>query len=104
MSMTASRDVTLDAADRLVEAAQEVLERGLAAGRATTGNGKGIDDHQVLAERLAYAATELRAARELLSYVRSATVAGRAGPELTSMAVAFAAEVVQKLRAQAEAA
>ncbi len=104
MSMTASRDVTLEAAGRLVQAAQGVLDRGLAAGRVTTSNGKGIDDHQVLAERLAYAATELRAAQELLRYATSASESGHGGPELRSMAVAFAAEVVQKLRSQAESA
>ncbi len=104
MSMTASREITLDAAERLAGAAQRVLDRAIAHARVTTANGKGIDEHQVLAERIAYAATELRAAHELLAYARSASESGHGGPEMISMAVAFTAEVVQKLRSQAESA
>jgi alkylation response protein AidB-like acyl-CoA dehydrogenase len=40
--------------------------------------GKGIDDHQVHAERLAYLSTEVEAARALLTYVQAASEQGEA--------------------------
>jgi len=104
MSMAISRDVTVADAERLVRAADGVLERALARGRSLTANGKAIDDHQVHAERLAYASTELRAARELLAYAARAAAAQRSDEAIDSMAVAFAAEVVHRLRLQIEAA
>jgi (2S)-methylsuccinyl-CoA dehydrogenase len=63
---------TLDGARELVEAAEGLLEQALEAARAITENGARIDDHQVLTERVAYAATETRAARELLEVVDEA--------------------------------
>jgi (2S)-methylsuccinyl-CoA dehydrogenase len=61
--------------------------------------GQGIDEHQVHAERLAYAATEGAAAEAFAAYARE-----RQGDALTGrMAAAFAAEVAARLRAQVEA-
>ncbi len=104
MSMTATREVTLEAAERLAAAAQGVLDGAIGKARVTTAGGKGIDEHQVLAERIAYAATELRAAHELLAYARLASESGHDDHEIVSIAVAFTAEVVQKLRSQADSA
>ncbi len=59
---------TLDDARQLLAAADSLLAGALARARVLTKNGKAIDDHQVLAERVAYAATEARAARELIEY------------------------------------
>ena len=103
MSTIADEETIADA-EALLSAAERVTDRALERARETTNHGKAIDEHQVQAERLAYAATELRAARELLNYSRLAGEAGKAGPELASMATAFTAEIVQKLRSQAEAA
>src|SRR5579883_2256826 len=103
MSTTAAREATIGEAEQLVGAAEDVMQTILAHGKAVTQNGRAIDDHQVLAQRIAYAATELRAARELVSYAQRAGAAGHGSAELESMAVAFAAEIVQKLRSQIEA-
>ena len=53
---------------QLLAAADTLLAGVMDRARAITKNGAAIDDHQVLAERVAYAATEARAARELLHY------------------------------------
>ena len=66
-----------------------------------TDNGKGIDDHQVHAERLAYLATQVEAARSCLHYAQAAG-ANRADENghTASMALGFAAEVGQRLVGQ----
>jgi len=104
MSMVASREATLADAERLVAAAQGVLDGALARLREQTEGGKKIDDFQVQTERIAYHATELRAARELIAQTRAAVAAGKNTSEQESMAIAFAAEVVQRLRSGLEAA
>jgi alkylation response protein AidB-like acyl-CoA dehydrogenase len=48
----------------LCDAAGSLVERAVERAREVTGAGKRIDDHQVLTERVAYAATQARAARE----------------------------------------
>src|SRR5438552_16954717 len=86
----------------IIPAVRAVLDEALAAGRRTTDGGKAIDDHQVHAERLAYAATEVAAAEALAAYARERRAAG-AGDALTdTMADAFAAEVADRLRARIE--
>jgi len=51
---------------RLIETAAVALaERAVAAARALTRDGAAIDDHQVVVERVAYAATEARVIAEL---------------------------------------
>src|SRR5262245_62218516 len=92
-----------DATTTILTAARAALDSALDAGRRTTQNGKAIDEHQVHAERLAYAATELAAAEALAAYARARHEAG-AGDALTDrMAAAFAAEVATRLRTQLEA-
>ena len=59
---------TLADAQTLLAAADSFLDAALARARDITKNGAAIDDHQVLSERVAYAATEARAARELIAY------------------------------------
>ena len=49
---------TLDDARRLLDASQALLDRAVASARDLTQGGRAIDDHQVLTERVAYAATE----------------------------------------------
>jgi (2S)-methylsuccinyl-CoA dehydrogenase len=85
---------TLDGARELVEAAEGLLEQALGAARAITGNGVRIDDHQVLTERVAYAATETRAARELLEVVAEAE-SGAAGAALERCATLGVGTLVQ---------
>jgi len=82
----------------IVPAIRAVLDEALAAGRTRTAAGKAIDDHQVHAERLAYAATEAAAAESLAAYA-----AENADDELVArMASAFAGEIAAKLRAAVE--
>ena len=83
----------------IIPAVRTVLDEALAAGRRTTAGAQAIDEHQVHAERLAYAATEAAAAEALAAYAR-----GRAGDEtIGRMAAAFAGEVASRLGAEIEA-
>ena len=92
---------TLQQAGLIVDALQKVRDEALRHGRNLTDNGKGIDDHQVHAERLAYLATEVEAARSCLHYAQAAgeNNADENGHTAT-MALGFAAEVGQRLVGQ----
>jgi (2S)-methylsuccinyl-CoA dehydrogenase len=88
-----------DETSTITTAARAVLDAALAAGRRTTQDGRGIDEHQVHAERLAYAATEVAAAEAFGAYARE-----RAGDEqVQRMAAAFAGEITSRLRGLVEA-
>jgi (2S)-methylsuccinyl-CoA dehydrogenase len=87
---------TLDVARELVEAAEGLLERALEAAREITENGRRIDEHQVLTERVAYAATEGRAARELLEAVDTAET-GAGAEALDTCAALGVGTLVQAL-------
>jgi (2S)-methylsuccinyl-CoA dehydrogenase len=95
---------TLADAGRILSAAERVLDAAFESARRTMDGGKAIDDHQVQAERLAYAATEQRAAREMVAYAAGLHDAGRPDALADSQALAYTAEVVHKLRAQIEGA
>ena len=84
-----------DATRRINDASRAALDAALAAGRRLTDGGKSIDDHQVHAERLAYAATEVAAAEALAAYAAG-------DPTTDTMAAAFAAEVADRLRSRIE--
>src|SRR5262249_12154577 len=98
MAGTALSSVDLDAVARLVDATDAVVKEALEVASKRSNGGKGIDDEQVHCERLAYAATELQAAKDLLAYARSVP-AGDKDAALNAMTGAFAAEVAQRLRA-----
>ncbi len=87
---------------RILRACREVVDASLEAGRRTTANGRAIDDHQVHAERLAYAATEVAAAEALWAYARARREAGAGDATTEAMAAAFAAEVADRLHARLE--
>lgn len=91
---------TLQQAALIVDALQKVRDEALHHGRTVTENGKGIDEHQVHAERLAYLSTEVEAARALLAYAQAAEQHGEA--EIADMTLGFAAEIGQKLMGQAD--
>lgn len=82
----------------LVEAAERLVERALDRAREITQGGRTIDDHQVLVERLAYAATETRAARELLHYAEGLRSEGRSTAMLETTAAAEAASLSGSVR------
>ena len=98
--MTAS--ASLDDARVLLRAADRLLERTLERAREITAGGSRIDDHQVLVEAVAYAATEGRAARELHDFAAGALAEGRAAPMLETTAATGAAELVRSLRVRLE--
>jgi (2S)-methylsuccinyl-CoA dehydrogenase len=89
---------------RLLQAGERTLEAALESARRTMDGGKAIDDHQVHAERLAYVATELRAAREMIAYADALHTAGKPDPIADEQALAYTAEVVHKLRSTIEGA
>jgi (2S)-methylsuccinyl-CoA dehydrogenase len=92
----------LDDARVLLGAADELLGRALERAREITAGASRIDDHQVLAEAVAYAATEGRAAREVVEFAAGAAADRRAAPMLEATAAAGAAELVRSLRARLE--
>lgn len=91
---------TLDDARALLEPAEMLLDGVLARARAITRQGAAIDDHQVLAERTAYAATEARAARELVEFVSRTRAEGRTDALLEATAAAGTADLVWSLAAR----
>ena len=92
---------TLRQTTTIVDALQKMRDEALHYGRRITDNGKGIDDHQVHTERLAYLATEVEAAHALLAYANGAQEQGEA--EASEMALGFASEIGQKWLNQADA-
>src|SRR5215470_18793210 len=84
----------------ILRAARAVIDEAIRSARKVTQNGKAIDEHQVHAERLAYAATEVAAAEALAAYARSRHEAGAGDATTDTMAAAFAAEIADRLRAR----
>jgi len=64
----------------------------------STDGGKRIDDHQVLAERVAYAVTEGRAARAALDFAAALREEGRSSAIAESTFAASVADLVESLR------
>src|SRR5262245_50793616 len=87
----------------ILPALRAVMDGALEHGRRLTDGGRAIDEHQVHAERLAYAATEAKAAEALAAYAASRREAGAADATTDAMAAAFAGEVAAKLRGAIEA-
>ena len=67
-----SGPVSLEDAQTLHRAAEDLLDRARDKASALTDGGRRIDDFQVLTQRVAYAATETRAIRELIHHVEQA--------------------------------
>jgi (2S)-methylsuccinyl-CoA dehydrogenase len=93
---------SLDDARALLDAGEALLAPAVDAARRITDAGARIDDHQVLAERVAYAATEARAAREVIASFESWRADGRANTALERAAVAAVADLVRSLRDRLE--
>jgi len=88
---------TLNDARTLLSGAEDLISRAIARASEITDGGKRIDDHQVLAERVAYAATEGRAARELIEFT-SAIEESRRDDMLELTCVAGVADLVESLK------
>jgi (2S)-methylsuccinyl-CoA dehydrogenase len=95
---------SLSDARTLVAAAGALFDNALASAKEITGNGKAIDDHQVLTERIAYASTEIRAAREVLDYADGVVAEGRSHAALERLWATSACELVASLRDRLEPA
>ncbi len=89
---------TLDDARPLRDAADALLEKALAAARELTDGGARIDDHQVVSHAVAYAATQSRAAGELLEFVDRAKAGGQGDAALEALAAAGVGEQVRAVR------
>ena len=95
--MSVTSDATLDDARQVAAAAQQLSDAAVASAAALTGGGERIDDHQVVVDRVAYAATETRAAAELLA----AATATR-NQQLERLAIAHVAEAARSTRDRLE--
>jgi len=95
---------TLEDGRRLCDAADRLVERALERAREITEGGRRIDEHQVLAERVSYAATEARAARDTVDAADAARAEGGAGEMLECTAAAAAAGLTASLRNRLEPA
>jgi (2S)-methylsuccinyl-CoA dehydrogenase len=96
MTSDTSVSKTLDGARALARAIDRFAAAAIGRATETTAGGQAIDDHQVQCERLAYVATEARAARSLVDYCER--LAGEGTPDALSesQALAYAAEVCAK--------
>jgi (2S)-methylsuccinyl-CoA dehydrogenase len=88
----------LDDARLLLSAAESLIAKALSRAREITAHGDQIDAHQVLAERVAYAATETRAARAFVDFTTEAGADGRGGEKLEALCAAGVALLVRSLR------
>ncbi len=95
---------TLEDARVALAAAESLVARAVERARTITANGEQIDPHQVLADRVAYAATEARAARELVAYVDEMKREGRADAQLELLAIASTADLAISIRNRIEPA
>ncbi len=66
-----AQPISLDEVRAIAAAAQALTDTAVASAAELTNGGKSIDDHQVVVERVAYAATEARAAAELVAMTAS---------------------------------
>lgn len=86
----------LQDAQPIVTAATALTDRAVSLAAQITVGGAKIDDHQALSSRVAYAATEARAAKELYDF--TAALGGRSTAYLERLAVAAAAELATSAR------
>jgi len=92
--MTAS----LEDARLILEAGSQLLADSVAAAKSLTDSGKQIDDHQVVTERVAYAATEAVAAHAMLSELDAWQADGQTTALREKLAIAAVGELMANLR------
>lgn len=97
MTSGTSTSKTLAGARQLADVALAFAHAACERARVLTEGGAKIDDHQVLAERLALMETEARAADALVAYAERLSAEGRPDALSEDEALSFAAEVVQKV-------
>ena len=92
------------AARTLVDTAQRIVDAAVKHAATVTQGGALIDDHQVHTERIAYLATQVRAAQDLTAFVERVRAAGKPDALQERLAHAYAADVIGALRASVDAA
>ena len=91
-------------ARRLVDAAGDAIDAAIAHAAEVTDGGAAIDDHQVHTERIAYLATQVRAAGALVASSEGLREAGVRDEQQEGAALVYAAEATHALRSAIEAA
>ena len=102
--MTTTEVDALTTARELVDTAKRAIDDAVAHGTEVTEGGRGIDDHQVHTERVAYLATQVRAARELVAYAERLREYGRADEVASEAAIIYAAEAAHAVRSAVDVA
>ncbi len=97
-----SVNASLEDARVLVDATRTLTDQAVAATAKLTANGKDIDAHQVVVDRVAYAATEARAAAELFRAAQEARSSGKPDALLENLAIAAAADLFRSSRDRLE--
>lgn len=102
--MTTTEASAAAIAGELAGEAGRAIEAAVAHASAATDGGAAIDDHQVHTERVAYLATQVRAARELAAHAGRLREARGPGEAAETAAAVYAAEAAHALRSAIEAA
>ncbi len=89
---------TLDDARLILEAGSTLLADAITAAKGLTDGAKKIDDHQVITERVAYAATEAVAAHATLAELDEWASEGNSTPMREKTAIAAVGELITNLR------
>ncbi len=100
MSEREAAKVSIGEVAGLVGQLDEVVGAAVKSASARTNGGKDIDSWQVHAERIAYAATEVLAAKALVEYAQEAEAAGVESGLLVDEAAVYAGEFATRLTAQ----
>jgi (2S)-methylsuccinyl-CoA dehydrogenase len=93
----ASQPATLADARTLADAARDLAAVAVARAAELTRHGEAIDEYQVVVDKVAYAATEARAAVELVTAAEQASQQRKGGP-LEALAISGAAELARACR------
>jgi len=99
MSTTDIREARVTLIDALEATTREVVAKAA----ALTNGGRDIDAHQPHAERVAYLATEVEAAKSLAAYADGLHGEGKGDAQTDDMALVFAGELAAKTTAQLDA-
>jgi len=102
--MTATEVDAVTTARELVDASKRVIDAAVVRAAIVTDGGAAIDDHQVHVERVAYLATQVRAARELVAYAERLREFRTRDEHAETAALVYTAEATHALRSAIEAA
>jgi (2S)-methylsuccinyl-CoA dehydrogenase len=97
-----SASASLKDARVLVDVTRSLTDKAVARAAQLTAQGKNIDAHQVVVDRVAYAAVESRAATELLLVAEGARQSGKPDELLENMAIAGVADLYRSSRDRLE--